>query len=284
MRSLYNVYIICTSIKSSPQTDFAKLYEAAFNPTHSHSTRNMVPSITLIRHAESTSNSTQSSDILDPPLTPHGQSQCETLSKTLASSKSHRRLVVSSPLQRTLQTALLSLPWPRPVIALPDLQELSARPCDTGRSLQVLMAQFGSGEVDFRAMQPDWEKKQGRYRATPQACEERARAAREWLRNADADEVVVVAHGGLLRYLTEDWEGCEEGDEWANAEVRKFEFGAQGSALVETAKSRGQRGLVGARLDRTQQVVLRRSMEARWKAHLVEKGYVVDSEWKSAAL
>jgi broad specificity phosphatase PhoE len=50
----------------------------------------------------------------------------------------------------------------------------------------------------------------GRYQPTNQAIKHRARAARQWLKARPEKEVIVVSHGGILHYLTEDWEDSSQ--------------------------------------------------------------------------
>lgn len=53
------------------------------------------------------------------------------------------------------------------------------------------------------------------------ALQARARWCRNWLRSRPEREIVVVAHGDILRYMTD---GFNSGAEWANAEVREYTF------------------------------------------------------------
>ena len=46
----------------------------------------------------------------------------------------------------------------------------------------------------------------------------RARWVRRWLRDREEREIVVVAHGDILRYITDGM------DLWANTEVREYTF------------------------------------------------------------
>jgi len=50
------------------------------------------------------------------------------------------------------------------------------------------------------------DKKAGtRWAPQKEKVEERCRVAREWLSKRKEKDVVVVTHGGVLHYLTEDW-------------------------------------------------------------------------------
>lgn len=61
--------------------------------------------------------------------------------------------------------------------------------------------------IDLSLVEKGWEIKEGRWAPTSGAIEKRAREARQWLRARPEKEIALVAHGGLLHYLTEDWSG-----------------------------------------------------------------------------
>jgi len=90
--------------------------------------------------------------IPDPDLTPFGEEQCRQLAKDFPYHKSIE-LIVASPIRRTIYTALLGL---KPevdrglnVLALPELQETSALPCDTGSDPEVLQKEMADKPVDL---------------------------------------------------------------------------------------------------------------------------------------
>jgi broad specificity phosphatase PhoE len=186
--------------------------------------------------------STANHVIQDPVLTDLGHEQCQTLR---ANFPRHPNidLVTASPLRRTIYTALESF---APVfesnpdlkiIALPDIQETSDVPCDTGSDPSVLKEEFKTG-VDLDLVQDGWNNKvgfslfcnlgisstvfstwcthiclkklSGRYEPTNKALKERARAARRWLKARPEKEIVMVTHGGFLHYFTEDWEDSSQ--------------------------------------------------------------------------
>lgn len=81
--------------------------------------------------------------MIDPLLTPAGEKQCEKLREDFPFHSSVE-LIVASPIRRTIYTALHAF---APVfkknpglklIALPDLQEVSDLPCDSGSDLESL--------------------------------------------------------------------------------------------------------------------------------------------------
>lgn len=266
--------------------------------------------IHCVRHAQGYHNLCEANHtIRDPLLTVLGEAQCATLNASFPR-HAHITHIIASPLRRTLYTALLSFPSAitagLKVVALPDLQETSDLPCDTGSDVTALAAEFADGVVDLSLVREGWNSKQGRWGSSSAAIEARARDARVFLRGlalqaraqAQAEgsqerdvEIVVVTHGGLLHYFTEDWEGTAlyTGTGWANTEVRSYEFADASSgrdddanaSLVETQESREMRGVAqqGA-LGAEEQRALRVSAERVW----TESGFQTGAEAESAKL
>lgn len=109
-------------------------------------------------------------------------------------------LVVASPLKRTLNTALLVFePILKEkglnVIALPELQETSDLPCDTGSSPEILAKEYEGKPVDLSLVKPGWNNKRMRWAPTAMAIDKRAGDARRWLMARPEKEIVVVSHG-----------------------------------------------------------------------------------------
>lgn len=96
------------------------------------------------------------------------------------------------------------------LIALPDVQETSDVPCDTGSEPQELRTEFAGKSVDLNMVHNGWNNKAGRYAPSNGALKARARAARRWLKARPEKEIVVVTHGGFLHYFTEDWEDSSQ--------------------------------------------------------------------------
>ena len=144
----------------------------------------------------------------DPSLTPFGKEQCRGLAEKFPYHDSID-LLVASPLRRTIYTALLGfkpeIDRGMTVIALPEVQETADVPCDTGSNIDVLQDEMKQNPVDLSRVAEGWNSKQGRWAPTAGALEKRAREARQWLKARPEKEIVVVTHGGLLHYLTEDW-------------------------------------------------------------------------------
>jgi broad specificity phosphatase PhoE len=217
--------------------------------------------ITLVRHAQGYHNLSVANEKLpDPDLTPLGVAQCSALATTFPSSDKITHLV-ASPLRRTLYTCLLSFPSAvargLTVLAVPELQENSNQPSDTGSEPSVLQAEFGEGQfagtVDLSRVHEGWNSKTGRWSPNSTAIEARARSARLVLReiaqeNDEDKEVIVVTHGAFLHYFTENWDGFDpvRGTAWLNTEYRSYEFanpaGSDSNAsIIETEESRARR-------------------------------------------
>ena len=165
------------------------------------------------------------------------------------------------------------------VLALPELQETSDLPCDTGTDPDKLKEEFGpGGKVQLHLVTEGWNSKTGRWSANPSAIETRARAARLFLKALGAkaasetrqdQHIVVVTHGGYLHYLTEDWDGHTQftGTGWANTEYRSYEFvdgHEENAKLKETVESRKRRAGSEHPLSADEQRNLRMSAEKDW--------------------
>ena len=167
------------------------------------------------------------------------------------------------------------------MLALPELQETSDLPCDTGSDPAKLVEEFGGegeGKVDLSLVKEGWNNKQGKWSLSASAIEARAREARLYLRTLGTEaaaktnqdqHIVVVTHGGYLHYFTEDWDGHEKftGTGWANTEYRSYEFvdGEETNAsLKETKESRERRRGEEIPLTKDEQRELRASAEREW--------------------
>ncbi|KAK7557779.1 histidine phosphatase superfamily [Phyllosticta citricarpa] len=219
----------------------------------------MAPKIHCVRHAEGFHNlvTPDNHSLPDPLLTDNGKNQCFALRDTFPY---HARVshVVASPIKRTIYTALLAFSpvieqKHLKVIALPELQETSDLPCDTGSDPAEVAREFAGQPVDLSRVEEGWNSKKGRWAPESAAIEARARDARQFLRelassSGDDDvEIVVVTHGGYLHFLTSDWDDFDQfkGTGWKNTEWRTYTFdtssGAEAS-VVETPESLERRG------------------------------------------
>ncbi|GAA5880032.1 hypothetical protein JCM3774_004541 [Rhodotorula dairenensis] len=198
----------------------------------------------LTRHAQAYHNVAEDYTIRDAELTPLGREQSAALRRdTETTFQQEAELIVSSPLRRPMQTALVGYAplierltkQGRPMVLLPELQEVNDLPCDTGSSRSELESHPEFASLDFSPLEPlprpphwsdatEWNSKEGIF--DPERVKDRARWVRQWLRDDEATRdvrhIVVVAHGDILRYIAHGERGSET--PWANAEVRAFRF------------------------------------------------------------
>lgn len=101
-------------------------------------------------------------NIPDPSLTPDGERQCHEIA---AKFPYHDKveLVIASPLQRTIRTALSGfepeLSRGVQILALPSFQEASSLPCDTGSDVETLQKEFEDTAVDLNFVEEGWQVK-----------------------------------------------------------------------------------------------------------------------------
>jgi broad specificity phosphatase PhoE len=108
--------------------------------------------------------------------------------------------IVSSPIRRTLQTSLLGFnfkPLPHP-----GFQENSAKPCDTGSAISLLLEEFP--ELDFGLVVDGWSSKEGEWSPDETSLAKRAAKMRTWLKEREEEDIIVVTHGGILFILVSD--------------------------------------------------------------------------------
>ncbi|KAK8864646.1 hypothetical protein IAR55_001896 [Kwoniella newhampshirensis] len=187
--------------------------------------------IHLTRHAQAEHNVDNDYTIADAPLTELGRKQSRELNEmTKNGVQKTAELLVSSPLRRPMETMLLGYPnlkerldkAGKPVILLDTLQEVGPYPCDTPTSPISALSSSNNGifsSLDFSTLSPTYASKKGIY--APERGSERARLVRKWLRDRDEGEIVVVAHGDILRYIVD---GGQSSRPWGNAESKVFTF------------------------------------------------------------
>ena len=160
----------------------------------------MAPTIYCVRHAQGYHNlSIVNHQMHDPLLTAVGEEQCRTLSRTFPDIRSIG-LVVASPMKRTIYTALTTFEpilkeKDLKIIALPELQETSDLPCDTGSPPEELAKEFENKPVDLSLVKSGWDSKKAKWAPNAPAIERRARDARQWLMARPESNIVVVSHG-----------------------------------------------------------------------------------------
>lgn len=227
----------------------------------------MPVTIHLVRHAQGYHNlSVENEQLPDPDLTELGNKQCAGVR---AAFHSHDKLthLVASPMRRTIYTCLQSFGPAQgddddfqrtallPVLALPEIQEVSDNPCDTGSEVSRLEDEF-RGTVDFSRVPAGWNEKKSAdspWEPTLEKLEARAKKARLALRELAASSgkedvhIAAVSHGAFLHFLTDDWsevnvptrgepgrvapnvDGDSEtdtgpGTAWENCEFRSYQF------------------------------------------------------------
>lgn len=133
------------------------------------------------------------------------------------------------------------------VVAVPDAQESTADPADTGSDPAVIEEWFGD-QVDMQYVKPEWYRKEGKNATDVDTLRERAKRLRCWIRDRPEENVVLVAHGNFAHYLTGDVndDGEQTSAYWENAEIRSFKFAVDEALqdealLVELEESREER-------------------------------------------
>jgi len=187
----------------------------------------------FIRHAQGTHNVNKeyrAMEHLDARLTDKGQQQCRALAATIPHERPYlfqTELVVTSPLTRCIQTALLSLEPvlhhsskrgggedKLPVVANEMVRETVNYNCDRRRSIAELAKEHPA--VDFSHLEtehdPVWEHYEARlgdHQAYPGHREsaelhvvaDRGRQFFAWLAQRPEQRVVVCSHAAFLRCL-----------------------------------------------------------------------------------
>jgi len=164
------------------------------------------------------------------------------------------KLLVASPMQRAIQTCLLSFsPAVKRglrVVALPIAQESSDETSDVGSSASKIAELFDSSQVDLSNVEDGWNGKNGIYSSETATVKSRAVKLRRWLRSREEDEIVLISHGRFCHFITGDVD--DEGEQttgwWQDAELRSFQFvqdqnddSSDEAVLQETEESMQQR-------------------------------------------
>jgi broad specificity phosphatase PhoE len=181
----------------------------------------------IVRHAEGTHNPAHDTTIPDPPLTQRGIEQSQELSQTFQFKESVG-LVLASPLRRTLQTAHIGFQQTldqryyakgsgagvqkgAQLVLEPDVQAHSSRPCDTGSNISILQSEYQDLPWDILELDPIFPNKEGLYASDSETLKQRGwRIQRRLeekfkeLANTSRPDIVVVTHGGIIRFVTGD--------------------------------------------------------------------------------
>lgn len=94
---------------------------------------------------------------------------------------------------------------------------------DTGSSREALEAKSEFAGFNFSELPSDWTSKRGFWAADPESIRKRAQWVRQWLRDRPEKDIVLVAHGDILRNITAGPKGPSDYP-WKNAEVRIYHF------------------------------------------------------------
>lgn len=163
----------------------------------------------LTRHSQAEHNVADDYSIPDAPLTPLGKQQSGRLPSLTQELQARAQVILSSALKRTLQStkigyapAIERLGGLGKVVLLPQLQECNDFPCDTGSAKEVLERDPELQGFDFSPLTPDWTSKQGFYAADQASLNNRAQWVRQYLRSRPEQDIVVMAHGDILRRIT----------------------------------------------------------------------------------
>jgi hypothetical protein len=100
-------------------------------------------------------------------------------------------------------------------VAHPDLQEVSTHPCDTGTPLGLLRNEFPLIEFPDELFPKIWDrestvmmgKKDTIYDDKPELLYNRSVRVRQWLKDLDAVEIVIITHASFAHFLFNDWLG-----------------------------------------------------------------------------
>ncbi|KAH6887989.1 histidine phosphatase superfamily [Thelonectria olida] len=232
----------------------------------------MAPTIHFVRHAQGFHNLSHAAEQLhDPDLTPLGLQQCANLSAQFPHHTDITKLI-ASPMRRTMYTCLHAFgttnPSLLPIVALPVFQEISLQPCDIGSPPAKVAAEFAD-KADYSRVEASWTEKgtTSPYEPTLEKLLARGKQGRLALREiagSGDDHIVVVTHGGILHFLTDDWHGVDEDQAtgWKNCEYRSYQFidstgKDEEASLRETAESFRRRQPTMTQLTETEQRELR---------------------------
>jgi broad specificity phosphatase PhoE len=209
----------------------------------------------FVRHAQGVHNEAAERDGVsaylseewaDAHLTELGLQQCRTLGERVLDKVNTSSLLVVSPMNRTIETAVWSFPSlvrKIPWIALDCIREQTGQhPCDRRSSRGVLAQDYPFVEFDEVATENDnlYNLYAGRE---PEAdVERRGHEFIEWLLKRPEKEIIVVTHSAWLRIFLRKVLALNEDDDAAhfhNAEMRTFcvSFGSKAASVPVPAET-----------------------------------------------
>lgn len=191
---------------------------AIATPTAGTDCKPMKRTVHFIRHAEGQHNLAARLDpknwhlrydLLDPPTTAAGKKQCRDFA--LSTTQNHlcnARLIVTSPMNRTIETAtycMAQLVNKAQWIALESIREqIGTVPCDHRRTVSSHRATFPHVNFDQITFDDDILKAVYQHNQCPEPDEHvilRCLAFMKWLNTRPEKEIVVVSHGNFLFQL-----------------------------------------------------------------------------------
>lgn len=186
----------------------------------------MSPLIHIVRHGEALHNVQWNYPTRDPPLTKAGHYATKHMNVLV-----HPDLILTSPMTRTIQTALNMFPSLSehtpliPVQIWPDLREAHDAECNKGLSrleLQIKFTQF-----DFSLCHEEWD-----YVAhTVDTATARAEEVRKKLKDLSLtyQNIFVITHRGFKTFLV-------KGKRFGLAETRPYRFATEEEAEDEKVR------------------------------------------------
>jgi len=211
-----------TQPSCSPAAGAAVAAAITPSPQHRQEATHTRKTVYLIRHAESLAQVSPkevrvcSKSLLDCGLTdPKGVRQAQEIRLVLGRAYDEIELVVTSPLTRAIQTALLAFSEPTrsggggarnlvPIVVHYDLREIgdATIPENVPRPMPVVLSELGinGGDVDYTSLQPspDWPR---RHDQTPRVVrKDRIRSDFcRWLASRPERVVAIVSHYNVIR-------------------------------------------------------------------------------------
>ncbi|KAI5358953.1 putative histidine phosphatase superfamily, clade-1 [Septoria linicola] len=211
----------------------------------------MPPTLHLVRHAEGFHNSAKNGEsIHDPFLTEKGEQQARELCSQFQY-HDDIDLLMASPMKRTIQTCQFAfdpvVKRGHKILLMPQAQESSLEPMDTGSTKPELEQTFGD-LIDTPRLElfPYWNRNIGRFDGNASSLIERATALRAVLRSRPEKNIVLVSHGTFAHFILGniDLAGEQKTRMWSNAECRSYKFVSdddEEAQLVELESSKSNR-------------------------------------------
>jgi len=138
-------------------------------------------------------------DSLDAELTPLGRQQAREVHLTHKAALAGVDVVVSSPLSRALQTADLAAPTVARRVVHESFREINGLLLNAKRrSRSELSTRFPHWDLDL--VQDEHDTTWTTDLESQSDCGERGYRGLLWLRNRQENRILLVAHGGLLRF------------------------------------------------------------------------------------